>query len=241
MCIRAHTQNLRINVIHHYHGSTLHDDLLFVTQLLVGFFALMRLGELTLPDDTSLHKPSKVSKRTSVHLNADSFQFFLPQHKADRFFEGNVIVCLKKPYADVDVFSHFFQYLTSRDRLFPFSSPLWLTSTGPLAPSLATSSFYVGFTFSLTLTSLVNLYVLGEPRTLPSVAHLPLSFKHPVVGLLTLSAFTYKKTLFYFKRSCMSIPIPLSLTYFHFFLLSPYCIFYTSLPNKKTQFIWFWQ
>ena len=93
----ALTHDDLLRVLHHYHGSSLHDVLLFVTQLLVGFFALMRLGELTVPDDTSLHNPSGVSKHTSVHLNDDSFQFFLPHHKADRFFEGNIILCLKKP------------------------------------------------------------------------------------------------------------------------------------------------
>ena len=127
---RALNHDDLLRVLHHYSSSAAHDDFLFVAQLLVGFFALMRLGELTLPDDSSLHNPSKVSKRTSVCFNSDSFQFFLPQHKADRFFEGNVILCLKQPYTDIDVFSPFLRYLTSRDRLFPYSSPLWLTSAG---------------------------------------------------------------------------------------------------------------
>jgi hypothetical protein len=41
-------------VIDHYANSNLHDDLLFVSQLLSGFFALHRLGELTFPDDESI-------------------------------------------------------------------------------------------------------------------------------------------------------------------------------------------
>ena len=34
--------------------STLHNDLLFKTMLLTGFFALMRLGNLTFPDEFRL-------------------------------------------------------------------------------------------------------------------------------------------------------------------------------------------
>jgi hypothetical protein len=42
-------------VVHHYSTITpSHDDLLFVAQLLTGFFALMRLGELTIPNDSSI-------------------------------------------------------------------------------------------------------------------------------------------------------------------------------------------
>ena len=127
------------HVINHYQSSSSHDDLLFVTQLLVGFFALMRLGELTTPDDVNLRNPSKISKRTSLIVNTDSFQFFLPSHKADKFFEGNTIVLLNSPYSDICTFSHFSAYLSSRDRLFPFSSPLWLMSDG----SIPTRSFFL--------------------------------------------------------------------------------------------------
>jgi hypothetical protein len=42
-----------------------HDDLLFCSQLCVGFFALMRLGELTWPDDTDLRDPRKLIARGS--------------------------------------------------------------------------------------------------------------------------------------------------------------------------------
>ena len=45
----------------HYRSSSLHDDLLFVAQLLTGFFALLRLGELTVPDDVYLRNPSKIT------------------------------------------------------------------------------------------------------------------------------------------------------------------------------------
>ena len=49
-------------IISHYQSSSSHDDLLFVTQLLTSFFALLRLGELTISDDVCLRNPSKVVK-----------------------------------------------------------------------------------------------------------------------------------------------------------------------------------
>jgi hypothetical protein len=51
---RALTMDDLHRVVDHYKSSNLHDDLLFVAQLLLGFFALHRLGELTTPDDKSL-------------------------------------------------------------------------------------------------------------------------------------------------------------------------------------------
>jgi hypothetical protein len=80
-------------VIQHYSASTpSHDDLLFTSQLLTGFFALMRLGELTVPDDRSILDPRKITSRLSVSVSDSDYRFFLPSHKADKFFEGNTIV-----------------------------------------------------------------------------------------------------------------------------------------------------
>ena len=123
----------------HCQSLYLHDDLLFLAQLLTGFFALLRLGELTFPDDARLCNPSKVAKRSSVTVDENSFSFFLPSHKGDKFFEGNTIVLMKSLYPDIPTFHHFSAYLISRDHLFPFSSPLWLTSDG----SVPTRSFFL--------------------------------------------------------------------------------------------------
>jgi len=122
------------------HGTTPnHDDLLFHAQLTIGFFALLRLGELTYPDNHNLQNPQKTTKRTSVEISATSFQFFLPGHKADRFFEGNSIVLLKNNSSSIPVFQKFNNYLISRDKLFPYSSPLWLMSNG----EIPTRSFFI--------------------------------------------------------------------------------------------------
>ena len=116
-------------VIRYYARSSRHDDLLFVCMLLTGFFTLMRLGELSLPDDKTLHDWRKVTRRSSVRVQADQYGFQLPHHKADRYFEGNWVIVRKKQFQH-DPLLHFLAYLTSRDRLWPLASPLWITENG---------------------------------------------------------------------------------------------------------------
>jgi len=79
-------------VINYYSKSTLHNDILFVAMLLTGFFALLCLGELTLPNDKSIRDWKKVMRRDTVHVCHDSYGFHLPHHKADRYFKGNHII-----------------------------------------------------------------------------------------------------------------------------------------------------
>ena len=134
---RALTKQDLQTVIDYYSNSTSHDDLLFVAQLLTGFFALMRLGELTISDDKNLFDHRKITSRTSVSLSHDDYRFFLPSHKADRVFEGNIII-IQHHTTSIDPLSFFKKYLASRDRLFPFSSDLWLRSDG----SRPTRSFF---------------------------------------------------------------------------------------------------
>ena len=126
---RALTTDDLILVITHYYTSSFHDDLLFVCILITGFYALMQLGELTIPDDKTLFDHRKITTRTSVSLSDDDYRFFLPGHKADKFFEGNTIIVQRHRNA-IDPLSIFKKYLTSRDRLFPYSSDLWLRADG---------------------------------------------------------------------------------------------------------------
>ena len=62
-----------------------HDELLFQTLLLTGFFALMHLGELTFPNDVNLRNWRKDTKRLTVKISNDQYEFHLPSHKADPF------------------------------------------------------------------------------------------------------------------------------------------------------------
>ena len=115
------------------------DDLLFKAILLTGFFALMRLGELTFPNTKKLRNWRKVTKRSSVIVYADQYEFHLPSHKADRFFEGNRIIVKRQQYSDINPLACFTDYLSSRDEAFPLSSPLWLTSRG----TVPTRDFFI--------------------------------------------------------------------------------------------------
>ena len=116
-------------VINHYANSSSHDDLLFLSQLLTGFFALMRLGELTVSDDKSLFDFRKITSRTSVSLSNNDYHFFLPSHKANKFFEG-IIVIIQHHTDSIDPLFFFKKYLSSRDHCFPFSPDLWLRTDG---------------------------------------------------------------------------------------------------------------
>ena len=120
-------------------NSSSHDDLLFKAMLLTGFFALMRLGELSFPNTVSLCNWKKVTKRSSVSLKEDQYEFLLPSHKTDPFFEGNHIIVKKKQYNDINPLLHFQKYLSSRDTSFPLLSPLWITSKG----NVPTRDFFI--------------------------------------------------------------------------------------------------
>jgi len=128
-------------VLRHYESSSQHDDLLFLTLFLTGFFALMRLGELVFSDDHFVRDWKKITRRSSVHFQNNSYEFILPAHKADRLFDSSkVLVCGDK--FSFPTLLHFHRYLSSRgsrDTLFPLASPLWLTSSG----SVPTRAFFI--------------------------------------------------------------------------------------------------
>ena len=73
---------------HVYNHCLTHDNLLFLTMLLVGFFGSLRLGELVQPD-TSVRSAAKTSWRCDVCLDLTSFSFIIPQAKTDAMCEGD--------------------------------------------------------------------------------------------------------------------------------------------------------
>jgi hypothetical protein len=121
-----------------YMSSTDHDELLFFVILLVGFHALMRLGELVWPDKKALQDYRKVTKQSTVEFLPEGFSFFLPGHKADKFFEGNRVIVQCNAAGD-DPDAPFRKYLTSRDNIFPFHAELWLRADG----SIPTRSWFI--------------------------------------------------------------------------------------------------
>jgi hypothetical protein len=105
-------------VINQYHMSPHHDDLLFLAMLITRFFGLLRLGEMTFPDDSALRNWKKVTRHNTVKTTTTHYEFFLPCHKADRFFEGNKIIIPSRRFG-LQPLQWFSKYLDSRDALHP--------------------------------------------------------------------------------------------------------------------------
>jgi len=79
-------------IANHFHLSTSHNNLLFAALLVTGFHALLRLGELTFPDNRTIRDWRKVTRHSSLCIHSHDYEFLLPAHKADRFFEGNRVL-----------------------------------------------------------------------------------------------------------------------------------------------------
>ncbi|KIK61187.1 hypothetical protein GYMLUDRAFT_126680, partial [Collybiopsis luxurians FD-317 M1] len=113
------------------------DDVLFVAMLVTGTCGLLRLGELTIPDNPALRNSRKIVPRASVGIEESDYSFWLPFHKADRLFEGNrVVVPPRWGISSVDVFR---RYLSMRDAQFPLHPHLWVSSLG----SVPTRSWFM--------------------------------------------------------------------------------------------------
>ncbi|KAF9025049.1 hypothetical protein BDZ89DRAFT_901573, partial [Hymenopellis radicata] len=76
-------RSLILTTIASIHPNSSHDDLLFAAMLCTGFCALMRLGELSVPDNVNIRDLRKCSRRSTVTLFHDGYEFDLPYHKAD--------------------------------------------------------------------------------------------------------------------------------------------------------------
>ena len=89
---RPITRSALANISHLHSSSLSFDDSWFLAILLTGFHGLMRLGELTWPDVKHLQDYCKIISRDSLQIFPKSFQFVLPGHKADHFFQGNLVL-----------------------------------------------------------------------------------------------------------------------------------------------------
>ncbi|KAL7278643.1 hypothetical protein ACG7TL_007644 [Trametes sanguinea] len=108
-----------------------YDDSLFITILITGFHALLRLGEMVWPDNRDLQTYRKVTMRATVSVTPELFEFTLPSHKADAFFEGSKIIVRASRDAP-NPLPIFASYLRARDARFPFNPELWLRETGAI-------------------------------------------------------------------------------------------------------------
>jgi hypothetical protein len=119
-CKRPITEDDIVLVIDSIGTSHAHDDILFLCMLTNGRDGLLRLGEMTMPDSVRLRNTRKLSLRHTVRLYDDRYSYFLPYHKADRFYEGNTII-IQRTTRRSNPHSFFRSYLASRDALFPSS------------------------------------------------------------------------------------------------------------------------
>lgn len=158
-----------VRVILHYSNSNDHDDFLFVAMLITSFHGIMRIGELTLPEDKSDQDWRKVIRRSSVKLEGNNFQFLLPGHKGDKLFKGSqVVIRILDPSSRVDPLPLVMRYVNSRDRLFRAASPLWLTSKAKVPSKTFFMSYlspFFGDNISVRFGAVNYLAEMGaEPR-----------------------------------------------------------------------------
>ena len=106
-----------------------HDDKLFLSMLKTGFHGLMRLGEISFPDNVTQCNYQKVILQHTVDITEKSYLFWLPGHKADHFYEGNLII-IENTTLPTDPYSFFVSYLQSWDTLHPLKPELWLHESG---------------------------------------------------------------------------------------------------------------
>ncbi|THH15573.1 hypothetical protein EUX98_g9443 [Antrodiella citrinella] len=116
-------------LLNHFPPSS-HDNLLFRSILLSGFFALHRLGELTWPDKVELRSWRKVIKRASVSFYTGAYGYVLPTSKSDATFQSATIIIEEGENDSIQPLTTFKEYLRSRDHIFPFHSALWITTSG---------------------------------------------------------------------------------------------------------------
>jgi hypothetical protein len=115
-----------------------YDDLLFLAILFIGFFALMRLGELVWPDNKSLQSFRKITLRSSFSGDQNHIEFNLPTHKADKTFDGSTIMVWATNDKDCPV-AIMLKYVAERDKHFPALPHLWVKSDG----SIPTRSWFI--------------------------------------------------------------------------------------------------
>lgn len=106
-----------------------YDDRLFFALLVTGFFGLLRVGELTDPNNPRLINRETTIRRDSLTLTQHSASFVLPASKTDKVLtEHKVSVHSNK--SSNDPVTAITLYVELRDQRFKDSPWLWVTSDG---------------------------------------------------------------------------------------------------------------
>lgn len=117
------------SLVDKYGSSDLHDDRLFLAQVLAGWHGLLRTSDVTQPDRLKARVTKRLMLRRTVRESVSMVSFVLPGHKADQTFQGHDIV-LQKSDSYLDPMAPMLRYIRSRDAAFPFSPQLWLRADG---------------------------------------------------------------------------------------------------------------
>lgn len=139
-CLRAFSQPVRrkdplsvFDLVTAYTGlAPNYDNLLFFTLLSTGFFALHCLGELTVPDTIAKRLVRKIILRSTLRFSTcrKFAQYVLPYHKGDPFFLGSPVLLSSTADQRICPVRSMRTYVGLRDRLFPTSRFLFVTSSG---------------------------------------------------------------------------------------------------------------
>lgn len=112
------------------------DDKLFNTILALGFSALHRLGELTVPDSKVFLNDRKSIRRSSLVLSlcGSVACYNLPYHKGDPAFKGTPVAVVGRKNDDTCPIKTLIEYTLIRDKKFPIN-PFWLLREDGRQPS----------------------------------------------------------------------------------------------------------
>ena len=110
--------------------SGLYNDLLFITMLACGFYALHRMGELTQPNQHSLRDWRKIIKRASLHFSKGEAGYTLPYHKSDPFYHGSAILFTDQDIANPSELLR--RFVKRRDRLHGARAALFICEDGSI-------------------------------------------------------------------------------------------------------------
>lgn len=102
---------------HNLKSSSDHNDLLFISQLLIGFHSLLHFSKFCFPDHLTIRDFSKISLHSSVQWLPDAFSFWLPSHKTNPMFEGSHII-IEQMFQSPDPHSAFVKILVNPQPVF---------------------------------------------------------------------------------------------------------------------------
>lgn len=117
------------HLVNLFKDSTNYDDILFLTQLTLGFDQLLQLAELCISDDKRLWDCRKLMMHFDVKCLSHSIALLLPGHKADKFFRGSQLLVLNS-HSNISPYPWILKYLALRDAQYPWHPELWLWHNG---------------------------------------------------------------------------------------------------------------